>query len=313
METRSNWLMVSVVVGLLTAAALSIVLWFLQARAAEGPTYEIRFERSVEGLQKGSGVDLLGVRVGHVTDLRLQPGNPGLVLVRFALTRDAPLRQGVTASIERSLLDGSATIRLEGGGDRGPLLAAGPGQPFAVVPVKSGGAIGGDLDPTTFIARMSSISGSLSQELGPSGQRNIEQRLGELSRRSEAWEGEVGRIAGRIAQPERIRAFRRPIAEAADEAERIGRGLAPAAGGIPDKLARPLDKAQRTAESLERSISRARPRIRRLEKDAREAAETLRSLRNPIRQAGDVAEKIEREGLRSNELPDYHPPASETR
>ena len=128
--------MVSVVVGLLTAAALSIVLWFLQARAAEGPTYEIRFERSVEGLQNGSGVDLLGVRVGRVTDLRLQPGNPGLVLVRFALTRDAPLRQGVTASIERSLLDGSATIRLEGGGDRGPLLAAGPGQPFAVVPVK---------------------------------------------------------------------------------------------------------------------------------------------------------------------------------
>jgi ABC-type transporter Mla subunit MlaD len=93
-------------------------------------------------LQKGSGVSLLGVPIGRVTEVRLEPANSGLVTVRFVLTRDVPLRRGVTASIARSLLDGSATISLEGGDIRAPALAGRPGQPFPLVPVKSGGLLG---------------------------------------------------------------------------------------------------------------------------------------------------------------------------
>lgn len=62
--------------------------------------------------------------------------------------------------------------------------AARPGQPLPVVPVKSGGFLCGDLDPVALIARVSSGAESLSNRLDPAGQRQIEQRLTELARRS---------------------------------------------------------------------------------------------------------------------------------
>lgn len=313
METRSNWLMVGLVVGLLVAAAMVFALWLMQARNGEGPTYEIRFERSVDGLQKGSGVNLLGVRVGQVTEVRIDPENPNVVTVRFALTRDILLRRGVTASINRSLLDGSATISLEGGDNRAPTLAARPGQPFPVVPVKSGGLLGGDLDPVSLIARVSSGAGSLSNKLDPPSQQQIEQRLAELARRSRSWGRNADRVAAEIARPDRIGAFGRTLDRTGDDAERLRLQIEGARAGIRHKLGRSLHDAERTAESLGQSISRTRPPIRQLEEDAREVTETARSLREPVRQVGDAAQRIDREGLRSSELPDYRPPTEHPR
>jgi phospholipid/cholesterol/gamma-HCH transport system substrate-binding protein len=306
-ETRSNWLMVGLVVGLLITAAIAFAVWLMQGRDPDGPTYEIRFERSVAGLQKGSGVSLLGVPIGRVTEVRLEPANPGLVTVRFVLTRDAPLRRGVAASIVRSLFDGSATISLEGGDNRAPPLAARPGQPFPVVPVKGGGLIGGDLDPAALVGQVSSGAESLSNRLDPAGQRQIEQQLTELARRSRSWAGEADRVAGQIGQPGKIDAFGRAMARAGDDAERLRRRIESSRGGIRESFAGPLNNAEGIAESLGQSISDARPRIRQLEEDARQVTDSVRSLREPVRQVGDAAEKVHREGLRSPELPDYDP------
>ena len=43
METRSNWLKVSLVVGLLIAAVIGFTLWLIQSREADGATYEVQF------------------------------------------------------------------------------------------------------------------------------------------------------------------------------------------------------------------------------------------------------------------------------
>ena len=76
METRANWLMVTVVVGLLFVATIAFSLWLGLEGSTEGPTYEIHFEQSVAGLTKGSKVDLLGVPVGRVTQIQIEPANP---------------------------------------------------------------------------------------------------------------------------------------------------------------------------------------------------------------------------------------------
>ena len=44
METRSNWLKVSLVVGLLIAAVIGFTLWLIQSREADGATYEVQFK-----------------------------------------------------------------------------------------------------------------------------------------------------------------------------------------------------------------------------------------------------------------------------
>jgi len=76
-------------------------------------------------------------------------------------------------------------------------------------------------------------------------------------------------------------------------------------------VARRLHNAERTAEAIGQSISRTRPRIRQLEEDARRATDTVRSVREPARRIGEAAEGIDRQGLRSRELPDYHAPAED--
>jgi len=84
-------------------------------------------------------VNLLGVSIGRVTEIQVQPRNQDFITVRFALTSDTILHRGVTASIERSLFDGSAKLSLSGDNNRDPVLAAREGQPFPIVPAKGGG------------------------------------------------------------------------------------------------------------------------------------------------------------------------------
>lgn len=293
METHSNRLVVSVVSGLLMTIVIGFAMWLIQAHDPEGPTYEIRFEQSVAGLQNGSGVSFLGVPVGRVTEVSLQPEDPGLVIVRFVLTEDITLRRGVTASIDRALFDGSATISLRGGGNRDAVLVALPGQPFPVIPSKGSGLAGGDLSPTDFIAKVSSAVERVSEKLDPVGQRAIEEHLGAQARRSPTWANDVDRIASQIA-PNRIESFGNAIARAGSDAERLRDRLEGSRGRFRKTFARSLHDSERTAESLGRSFSAARPRIMQLKDNARQVTNTVRSVRERVRGVSDTAEKIDR-------------------
>ncbi|WP_198527087.1 MlaD family protein [Sphingomonas sp. Ant20] len=201
----------SLIVGLLMVTAIGFALWLLQASDAKGPTYEIRFEQSVDGLQPGSAVNLLGVAIGRITEIKVQPKNPDFVTVRFVLTSDTILHRGVTASIERSLFDGSAKLSLSGDNNRNPVLAAREGQQFPIVPAKGGGLLGGG-GPADLIAKVSSNAESVSKKLDPVGLRSIEKRLDELARNSQSWTGKVGQVAGRLPQTDRLDAFAKQIA-----------------------------------------------------------------------------------------------------
>lgn len=306
METHSNWLKVSLIVGLLMVTAIGFALWLLQASDAKGPTYEIRFEQSVDGLQPGSAVNLLGVPIGRVTEIQVQPKNPDFVTVRFVLTSDTILHRGVTASIERSLFDGSAKLSLSGDNNRNPVLAAREGQPFPIVPAKGGGLLGGG-GPADLIAKVSSNAESVSKNLDPAGLRSIEKRLDELARSSQAWNGKVGRVAGRLPRPERIDALAKQIANTGAGAARLRRRLEGSRGEIGEILTRSLNAADKSAVSFGQSVSRARPQIRKLEADARHVTETVRSLQGPVGRAGDVAKRIEQGGFGSTKLPDFKP------
>ncbi len=129
----------------------------------------------------------------------------------------------------------------------------------------------------------------------------------ELSRSSEAWNGKVDRVAGRLPQTERIGALAKQIANTGAGAARLRRRLEGSRGEIGERLSRSLNAADKSAMSFGQSVSRARPQIRRLEADARHVTETVRSLRGPVSRAGDVAKRIEQGGLGSTKLPDFKP------
>ncbi|MBB3589577.1 MlaD family protein [Sphingomonas sp. ZB1N12] len=297
----------SLIVSLLMVTAIGFAFWLVQASDANGPTYEIRFEQSVDGLQPGAAVNLLGVAIGRITEIKVQPTNPDFVTVRFALTSDTILHRGVTASIERSLFDGSAALSLSGDNNRNPVLSARAGQPFPIIPAKGGGLLGAGSGPADLIAKVSSNAESVSKKLDPAGLRSIEKRLDELARNSQTWAGKVGQVSGRLPQTDRLDAFAKQFANAGDGAARLRRRIEASRGKSRENIAQSLNSADKSAVSFGQSVSRARPRMRQLEADARQVTETVRSLRGPVGRAGDVAKRIEQGGFGSTKLPDYKP------
>ena len=296
--------------GLLTITALGFAFWLLQASDAKGQTYEIRFEQSVDGLQPGSAVNLLGVAIGRITEIKVRPTNPDFVTVRFALTSDTILHRGVTASIERSLFDGSAALSLSGDNNRNPVLSARAGQPFPIIPAKGGGPLGAGSGPADLIAKVSSNAESVSKKLDPAGLRSIEKRLDELARNSQTWTGKVGQVSGRLPQTDRLDAFAKQFANAGDGAARLRRRIEASRGASRESIAQSLSSADKSAMSFGQSVSRARPRMRQLEADAHQVTETVRSLRGRVGRAGDIAKRIEQGGFGSTELPDHNPSPS---
>ncbi|PMR77468.1 MlaD family protein [Billgrantia endophytica] len=134
METRAH----HVVIGLFTVLAilggLLFALWLGQSTAdREYAHYEVYFERSVSGLSEGNAVEYSGVRVGEVTDLRLDPADPRNVLARIRVQSHVPIRRDTRARLALANITGSMSVQLHGGTPDSPLLVTDGEAPPRIV------------------------------------------------------------------------------------------------------------------------------------------------------------------------------------
>ena len=127
METRAR----HVLIGLFTlAAAVLAVLFALWLGKSQSErdfhTYDIAFAEAVSGLSRGSTVEYNGIRVGEVTDLRLDPKNPKNVYARVRIESGAPVRTDTQATLMPVGITGTSQIRLSSGSDPAgrPLLSS---------------------------------------------------------------------------------------------------------------------------------------------------------------------------------------------
>ena len=82
MDREANYTAVGLFVVLVAALAVAFVLWYSDSGdRREYERYEVYFGGSVSGLNEGSTVRYLGVNVGRVAKIRLDPRNGKRVLV----------------------------------------------------------------------------------------------------------------------------------------------------------------------------------------------------------------------------------------
>jgi phospholipid/cholesterol/gamma-HCH transport system substrate-binding protein len=127
METRANY----VLVGLFTLAVIlggfGFVYWFNAiGGSADRATYRIVFEGSVSGLRTGASVLFNGIRVGEVTELKLDPARPRDVVAMVSVEKAIAVRADTSVSLEFQGVTGTASIALRGGSQDAP---APPGTP----------------------------------------------------------------------------------------------------------------------------------------------------------------------------------------
>ena len=113
METNAIFSLVAWIVGILMLTTIAFAMWLIDPRPNQ-ETYQIKFDRSVEGLQSGSTVTLSGVPVGQVTSVRLAENEPENVGVVLTLDPSAAKVHGLEATISTDLITGEAARVLEG-------------------------------------------------------------------------------------------------------------------------------------------------------------------------------------------------------
>ena len=128
MDREANYVAVGAFVLLMLAMAAGFVLWYSDtADGQETRRYEIYFDGSVSGLSEGSTVRYLGVVVGRVTRIGIDPRDPARVRVVADVREDAPIGEDTVARLTLQGVTGLLFIDLkplEPGADPPPIVAS---------------------------------------------------------------------------------------------------------------------------------------------------------------------------------------------
>jgi len=130
METRANY----TIIGLFTLAALfgafGFVYWFQSIGGhGERAYYSAVFDGSVSGLRNGATVLFNGIRVGEVTNLKLDPRRPKQVVALIAIEKSVTVRKDTEVGLEFQGLTGIASVSLKGGSPDAPAIVGDKDNP----------------------------------------------------------------------------------------------------------------------------------------------------------------------------------------
>jgi phospholipid/cholesterol/gamma-HCH transport system substrate-binding protein len=134
METRAPYALIGLFVLAAIGAVFGFVYWLNNTGGLSAHTvYRIQFQNTVSGLLNGAAVLFNGIRVGEVTDLRLDADHPDLVIATVAVVASAPVRTDTQVGLEYQGLTGVPVVAMSGRGAGAPLSSPSPAEPPMLV------------------------------------------------------------------------------------------------------------------------------------------------------------------------------------
>lgn len=127
MPTRAQNLRLSIFIAVSFIALLGLIgVITRQQLLKESDIYYIAYEDlSVGGLEVGSSVKYLGIKVGVVDDVRIDPQNVARVIITVKLTHGTPIKTDSRADISSIGITGLKTIEIRGGSNAAERLKPG--------------------------------------------------------------------------------------------------------------------------------------------------------------------------------------------
>jgi len=111
------------VIGFSMAIALFFV-WLTRSGNKDDVLYRIHFSESVSGLNMDDPVKFLGVDVGMVKSMTIDPEDPSRVKIDVMLHKNAPVKTDTKATLQFKGITGAYFIELNGGSAKAKLLVA---------------------------------------------------------------------------------------------------------------------------------------------------------------------------------------------
>lgn len=133
MESRASHALVGLFTLAILAALFGFAYWFSSGGGDRKTDVRLIFKDKVSGLGRGSSVLFNGLRVGEVTQITLQPNDPGQIHAVIRVDQTTPLRVDTRARIEAQGLAGVVAVQLLGGEPNSPVLTAMQGQSLPTI------------------------------------------------------------------------------------------------------------------------------------------------------------------------------------
>jgi phospholipid/cholesterol/gamma-HCH transport system substrate-binding protein len=114
MEREANYAAVGAFVLVIALVGALFVYWYSDSREHKTfRRYEIYFDGSVSGLERGAAVRYLGVGVGRVQQMHIDPRDPGRVQVIVDIDSSTPISDRTLAQLELQGVTGLLYIDLQ--------------------------------------------------------------------------------------------------------------------------------------------------------------------------------------------------------
>ncbi len=136
MESRANYIVVGVFMLLLGFGAIGFALWMGNySNQKEYAYYYTYMNESVAGLPPDGAVKYMGVDIGKVKEIHIDPNDPTRIRLKLQLPKDFRVREGMYTTLKFTGITGIAYIEIVGGKKNAPLLKAKKGE-IPVIPSK---------------------------------------------------------------------------------------------------------------------------------------------------------------------------------
>ncbi len=310
MEREANYTAVGAFVLFIVLAGIGFVYWYSDSREhREYHRYEIYFTGSVSGLDKGSAVRYLGVGVGRVVELLIDPRDSARVEVIVDIDAATPISehtvaqlqlQGVTGLLYIDLMDDRTGKRAAPAiaGFRFPVIRSAPSQ-FDVflssLPelVADAGEVVRRANQLLSDTNLNAVAGALASI--ESAARSLPQTSRELSALVAELRGATAELAASAKGAHELIGATSPDLKASAERLRV------ISEHLADATAQ-LDGLIKDNRADVRAFARdGLPEVERFLREGRAAAEDIRALANSLRE--DPAQLLYEPQQRGLEIP----------
>jgi phospholipid/cholesterol/gamma-HCH transport system substrate-binding protein len=284
MDDKVNYALVGGFVLVLGALLVAGVLWLaagLGGRQAMD-AYQAVIQESVAGLSIDAPVKYLGVDVGKVARIEIDPQNSEQVRLHFLVKRGTPIKRDSVAVLKAQGLTGIAYIELSGGSAGSPPLLAGADGEIPTIPTKPSLSARLENVLSNVLANVDRVSNNLNAVLGPDNQAALKSTLADIATLAHTLAGQQAAISAGLAdaaKAARLTArageqFEPTLARIASSAQAVER-MAEVAGKASTRAGAAADAAATSAQQLG---SETLPELARLMAELNQLSASLRQL-----------------------------------
>ena len=310
MDRDANYVAVGAFVLLLLAMAAGFVLWYSETGDRRSyQRYEIYFDGSVFGLSQGGSVRYLGVAIGRVTRIELDPRDASRVRVVADISEDTPIEDDTVASLALQGVTGLLFINLKPADPGKPRERPVPSIQYPVIPSERS-----DFD--VFVSSLPDAVAKASETLNRLNAMLSDRNIGAVTDALGSIEAAAAQLPGTMEQTQRLVAelrgaavemrgaatdVRALAADAGPELRAAIRRLGAAAESAAKMTAR-LDKLVADNEdSVSRFADEGLTEIQVLVRDLREASQAIEQLGRQLE--ADPSQLLYQPATRGVEIP----------